>query len=100
VRFATLKTLDQMGMPLTNDEATPMGWQLSATAHDRTVYIELERLTDTATRMRVVANEGWFFFKDSATATEIILQTAQTIQDDAVAAARASEPPSHRRKSS
>lgn len=98
VRFATLKTLDVMGMPLTTDEATTTGWRLSATASDRTVDIQLERLTDTATRMRVVANEGFIFFKDSATATEIILQTAQTLQDDAVAA-RASEP-GRRRKSS
>jgi hypothetical protein len=98
VRFATLKTLDVMGMPLTDDEATPTGWKLSATAHERTVDIELERLTDTATRMRVVANEGYFFLKDSATATEIILQAAQTLQDDAIAV-RAIEP-GHRRKSS
>jgi|HubBroStandDraft_1064217.scaffolds.fasta_scaffold24632_2 hypothetical protein len=97
VRFATLKTLDQMGMPLTTDEATKTGWQLTATASGRTLDIQLERLTDTATRMRVVANEGWIIFKDSATATEIILQTAQTLQDDAVAA-RAGE--THRRKSS
>jgi len=97
VRFATLKTLDQMGMPLTTDEATKTGWQLTATASGRTLDIQLERLTDTATRMRVVANEGWIIFKDSATATEIILQTAQTLQDDAVAA-RAGE--TRRRKSS
>ncbi len=86
VRFATLKTLDRMGMPLTGDETTDTGWKLSATANDRSVDIELERLTDTATRMRVVANEGFIFFKDSATATEIILQTAQTLQDDTAAA--------------
>ena len=98
VRFATLKTLDHMGMPLTGDDATPTGWKMNATASERTVEIELERLTDTATRMRVIANEGFFFLKDSATATEIILQTAQTLQDDAVAA-RAIEP-TRRRKSS
>jgi len=32
--------------------------------------------------MRVVANKGSLFFKDSSTSTEIILQTAQTLQDD------------------
>jgi hypothetical protein len=96
VRFATLKTLDHMGMALTTDEATKTGWQLSAAANDRSIDIQLERLTDTATRMRVVANEGWIIFKDSATATEIILQTAQTLQDDAVPA-RASE--RHRKSS-
>ena len=83
VRFATLKTLDRMGMPLIDDQKTETGWQLSAKAKDRSVDIDLESLTDTATRIRVVANEGIIFFKDSATATEIILQTAQTLQDDA-----------------
>lgn len=86
VRFATLKTLDRMGMPLIDDQKTETGWQLSARAKDRSVDIDLESLTDTATRIRVVANEGIIFFKDSATATEIILQTAQTLQDDAAAA--------------
>ena len=95
VRFATLKTLDRMGMPLIDDQKTETGWQLSAKAKDRSVDIDLESLTDTATRIRVVANEGIIFFKDSATATEIILQTAQTLQDDA-AAARGE----HRRKAS
>jgi hypothetical protein len=95
VRFATLKTLDRMGMPLTDDQKTDTGWKLSASAKDRTVDIELESLTDMATRIRVVANEGFIFFKDSATATEIILQTAQTLQDDA-ATARGE----HRRKAS
>ena len=86
VRFATLKTLDRMGMPLTDDEKTDTGWKLSASAKDRSVDVDLESLTDTATRIRVVANEGIIFFKDSATATEIILQTAQTLQDDAAIA--------------
>src|SRR6266852_7072406 len=37
VRFATLKTLDRMGMPLTDDEKTETGWKLSASAKDRSV---------------------------------------------------------------
>jgi len=82
VRFATLRTFDHMGMPLTDDEKTETGWKLSATAADRTIDIELESLTDKTTRMRVVANEGKIFFKDSATATEIILQTAQVLDRD------------------
>ena len=64
VRFATLKTLDRMGMPLTDDQKTDTGWKLSASAKDRTVDIELESLTDMTTRIRVVANEGFIFLKD------------------------------------
>lgn len=82
VRLAALKSLDRMGMPVTIDEKTDAGWKLTATAADRTIDIGLERLTDQVTRMRVVANEGVIFFKDSSTATEIILQTSDALRED------------------
>ena len=81
VRFAALKTLDRMRMPVTVDEKTDSGWQLTATAQNRTIDIELERVTPEVTRMRVVANKGAIIFKDGSTAAEIILQTAQSLQD-------------------
>ena len=80
VRFATLKTFDKMGMKLGDDAVAPEGWKLTATASERLIEVELEKLTESATRMRVVANKGEIFFKDSATATEIILQTAQALE--------------------
>lgn len=83
VRHAALETLGRMGMPVTADERSDTGWAIVATAADRTVEIELERLTPNATSMRAVVNEGEIFFKDSATAWEIVQQTAQNIQDDA-----------------
>lgn len=82
VRFATLKALDLMGMPVTDDQKTVVGWKLTATATERTIDIELESITERTTRMRVVANEGSIFFKDASTATEIIAQTAQSLQSD------------------
>src|SRR4051794_694139 len=88
VRFATLKTLDRMGMTITTDEQTEAGWKLVAAANERTIDIELERVTDQVTRMRVVANKGDIFFKDASTATEVILQTAQTLQDSPAPTAR------------
>ena len=91
MRFAALKTLDRMRMPVRHDEQTDEGWMLSADAADRSVEIELQRLTEGTTRMRVVVNEGQIFFKDSSTATEIILQTAQTV--DSMAAAATASPP-------
>src|SRR5262249_44161587 len=57
MRFAALKTLGRMRMPVTHDEETKEGWTLSADAADRTVDIELQRLTEGTTRMRVVVNE-------------------------------------------
>ena len=100
VRLAALKSLDRMGMPMAGDEKTETGWKLSATANDRAIEIELEKVTSQVTRMRVVANQGAIFFKDSATATEIVLQTAQTLQDDAAAAARATPEPTRRKRAS
>lgn len=80
VHSATRATLARLGMPVTADAQTKAGWSLTASAADRTIDIELERLTPQTTRMRVVANQGPILFKDSATATEIILQTAETLQ--------------------
>ena len=82
VRFAALRALDRLGMPVTSDETSEDGWKVTASATDRTIDVELLKLTEQTTRMRVVANEGVIFFKDASTATEIILQTAQTLQDD------------------
>ncbi|MDP6952195.1 MAG: DUF3568 family protein [Alphaproteobacteria bacterium] len=80
LRIATLITLEQMAMEVTEDTATDEGWEIIAVAAEREINIELEMLTERATRMRVVANEGEIFFKDSATATEIILLTAENLE--------------------
>lgn len=79
MRVATLKTLNRMEMDISQDSKTEDGWLIAARATDRTIAIELEELTPATTRMRVVTNKGDFFFKDGATSTEIILQTAQVI---------------------
>jgi hypothetical protein len=79
LRFASLKALDRMGMKLNSDEKTEDGFKMVAVANQRTIEIDIERLTETASRMRVVANKGDIFFKDSATATEVILQTAEAL---------------------
>ena len=82
VHHATRATLARLAMPITADAPTNEGWNVSASAAGRTIDIELERLTPRTTRMRVVANKGGLFGKDSATSTEIILQTAQALQDN------------------
>ena len=81
LRTATVKTLRRMSMDLTDNRATESGRQLTATAGDRTVEIELDRVTATTSRMRVNVKRGWFV-KDRATATEIIVQTEQTLHDE------------------
>lgn len=79
MRLATLKTLKRMDMEVVRDEKIDDGWEIEAIALERTIDIEFEALTRRTTRMRVVANKGNIFFKDSATATEIIIQTAEAI---------------------
>ena len=68
-----------MDMAVIEDSETEDGWEIKATAIKREIDIELERLSKRATRMRVVANEGEIFFKDAATATEIIIMTAENV---------------------
>ena len=78
LRTATLKTLNMMQITVTADKKAEYGWRIDGTAYERTIEIELERLTPSVTRMRVTVDKG-SIFKDSATSTEIILQTAQRL---------------------
>ncbi len=79
LRYATLKTLHRMDMKVVKDKRTKEIHTIEAWALDRKIEIDLERLTRRTTRMRVVANQGAIFFKDASTATEIIVQTANTL---------------------
>jgi len=92
VRLATLKTLDRMDMRLTRDERTDTGWLMGAAASQRSIEIELEQLTGNTSRMRVTADQGVPFFKDSATATEIVMQTAQTLEPQTTQKTQSSKP--------
>jgi len=86
MRAATFKTLDRLDMDITDQVQIKAGWKILAIARNRRIEIDLERLTRRATRMRVVAHEGEIFFKDAATATEIIVQTAETLAVEAAQA--------------
>lgn len=76
---ATLKALDQMAIKVKSDIRNDEGYAIVAEASDRTAEIELQSLTRATTRMRVTVIEEGGFFRDSATSTEIILQTAQRV---------------------
>ncbi len=86
LKMAALRTLRRMDMKVSDTQKSESGWQIQAQAHKRTIEIELEALTKRATRMRVVANTGGILFRDSATATEIIIQTVQTLNMETAAA--------------
>ena len=90
LRAATLKTMKRMDIEVKENQATESGRKIVAVAADRTIEIELDRLTSQTTRMRVNAKQG-MFFKDRATATEIIIQTERMLDDEPVRA-RAAAP--------
>ena len=78
VKRATLTALKQMEIPVDAVEKTKQGEVIRAKAANRLIEVEFEALTPKTTRMRVVADsEG--LIKDSATATEIILQTERAL---------------------
>ena len=81
VRKATLITLKRMAILVKENQATEAGTKIVAMAGDRTIEVELDRLTVRTTRMRVNVKQGWFF-RDRATATEIIIQTERTFDDN------------------
>lgn len=91
LRAASLKTLKRMDIEVKDNQPTDAGRKIVAQAGDREVEIELDRLTARTSRMRVNVKQGWFF-KDRATATEIIVQTERTLDDEPVLARQAAPP--------
>jgi hypothetical protein len=68
LRTATLRSLKRMAMDVKDTQTITAG-----IAEDRTVDIELDRITANASRMRVNVKKEWIL-RDRATATEIILR--------------------------
>ena len=73
VKGASIKALQHMQIKVASTGKMSNGESIKANAVDREINIELEALSPNTTRMRVTASSG--FFRDSATATEIIIQT-------------------------
>jgi|SRR5262245_14224845 len=78
VERATLTALNDMGIEVEGAEKTGEGKAIKAKGADRQIEIELQSISSKTTRIRTVAKQGWFF-KDRATATEIILQTERIL---------------------
>ena len=85
VKSASLVALDRMGMELLDLTTFEHGETIVARSDDRSIIIDVERVSRKATRMRVAAKNGGLFY-DTATATEIILQTEKIL--DALDTAR------------
>jgi len=80
MRRATLATFKRMDIAVQSDDGTADGRHIVGQAADRTIDIELESLTSRTTRMRVTAKQGWFW-RDRATAGEVIAQTERSLDD-------------------
>ena len=78
VRAATLTALDRMGIEVDAKEKTDQGELIKANAADRQIEVQLESVSSKTTRMRTVAKQG-MFFKDRATAIEIIIQVENVL---------------------
>jgi len=77
VRSAVNGALGNMDIKVGATEKIDNGIRIKARAADRDIEIDLEALTSKTTRMRSTARNG--IFMDSATATEIILQTEKAL---------------------
>jgi hypothetical protein len=78
VHTATLTALNRMGIKVEAKEKTEQGEIIKASGAERQIEVELEAVSTKTTRIRTVAKQG-MFFKDRATATEIILQTEKVL---------------------
>jgi hypothetical protein len=82
VKLASLWALERMGVQTGSMQKTGNGELILGTAGDREIEVELESITASATRMRVVARRSGFLNYDSSTAVEIILQTEKGLDSD------------------
>ncbi|MEK6594720.1 MAG: DUF3568 family protein [Pseudomonadota bacterium] len=77
VRSAATTGLNRMGIKVVSREKTKGGELIKASASEREIEIELDAITSNTTRMRTAVRNGMFM--DSATSTEIILQTERAL---------------------
>jgi hypothetical protein len=78
VKNASLAALERMGLTLDSTSSFDSGETLFARAENRDIEIEIEPITKQATRLRVTAKGGSFFY-DNATAIELVQQTEKLL---------------------
>ena len=79
VKNASIGALKRMGVEAEEVKRVDNGEVITAGLGGREIEVELESLSASATRMRVVARNGSFFSYDGATAAEIIVQTEKVL---------------------
>ncbi len=79
VQRATVAALRKMQIKVNETKREDNKELIMARAADRDIEIEIEALTPNTTRITVVAKKDGGLIRDSATATEIILQTEKLV---------------------
>lgn len=79
VKRATQTALGKMQVKVVKTERDGTSETIYAKAGDRDIDIVLETLTPNTTRMKVTAKQNGGILSDSATATEVILQTEKLV---------------------
>jgi hypothetical protein len=79
VKHATLAALNRMQIKVISTKKEKSAEIIVAKAADREIEIELEALTNNTTRMSATAKVNGGIMRDSATATEIIIQTEKLL---------------------
>ena len=79
VKKASMAALENMGIEFQSFGSFDAGEIIFARSTGRTVEVELEALSQRATRMRVSTRDGGFFY-DGATASEIVAQTQKILE--------------------
>ncbi len=79
VKRASIGALNRMQIHVVKAKRDGAVETITARAADRDIEIELEALTPATTRMLVTAKKDGGILQDSATATEIILQTEKHV---------------------
>lgn len=78
VKSASISALHRMGIKPGAMKKLENGELITAQVGRRDIEVELESLTASTTRMRVVARDGGLLY-DAATASEIIAQTGKSL---------------------
>jgi hypothetical protein len=82
VKQSTLAALERMGIKHETTLPYDYGEIITANTATREIYIELEPISERATRVRIAAKNGTFWY-DNATATEIVAQTERLLAESA-----------------
>ena len=80
VKTASLSALNRMGIRVDGSGPQQGNEVVKATGNDRNIEIVLEPISSNSTRMRVIARSSGGILYDSATATEIIMQTERVLE--------------------